>query len=179
METLSTPRLHLVPLSAEVLRRRLAADDFELVLDLPDGTRTVGFGPQWPGDVVGSYEALLGSLGPTVADDVVVDLRYVAVDREALQAVAELGAKGPVAEDGSVEIGYGVNEACRGRGLGTEAVGALVTAALGRDDVTRVLAHTTSDNIASQRVLENTGFSRVGSTVEEGHGPVAVWERTT
>ena len=176
METLSTPRLHLVPLTGAVLRRRLESDDFESVVDLPDGARTVRFGPQWPGDALGSYPRLLTDVGE--AADAVVDLRYVAIERETGYAVAELGAKRPVEADGSVEIGYGVNESEWGRGLGTEAVGALVDHALSREDIARVLAHTTPDNIASQRVLENTGFSRIGSTVEEGHGTVAVWERT-
>lgn len=175
MEILSTPRLHLVPLTGAILRRRLESDDFEAVLGLPDGARTVTFGPQWPGDALGAYAHLLEGLGG--ASDGVVDLRYVAVERETGYAVAELGAKRPVEDDGSVEIGYGVNASEQGRGLGTEAVGALSDAALARDDVTRVLAHTTPDNIASQRVLENTGFVRIGSTVEDGHGTVVVWQR--
>jgi ribosomal-protein-alanine N-acetyltransferase len=176
MEILSTPRLHLVPLTGAVLRRRLETDDFEAVVELPDGARTVRFGPQWPGDAVGSFPRLLAEIGD--AADGVVDLRYVAVERETGYAVAELGAKRPVEQDGSVEIGYGVNSSEQGRGLGTEAVGALSDAALSRDDVTRVLAHTSPDNLASQRVLENTGFVRIGSTVEDGHGTVVVWERT-
>ncbi|MCH1868136.1 GNAT family N-acetyltransferase [Nocardioides sp. CFH 31398] len=175
MEILSTPRLHLVPLTGAILRRRLESDDFEAVIDLPDGARTVTFGPQWPGEALTSFSRLLEEVGD--AADAAVDLRYVAVERETGYAVAELGAKRPVDEQGAVEIGYGVNESEWGRGLGTEAVGALVDHALSRADVARVLAHTTPDNIASQRVLENTGFSRIGSTVEEGHGTVAVWER--
>jgi [ribosomal protein S5]-alanine N-acetyltransferase len=61
-----------------------------------------------------------------------VDLTYAVIDRETGEAVGQVGTKGPVGGDGVVEIGYGMNEVVWGRGLGTEAVGALVDELLSR-----------------------------------------------
>ncbi len=63
-----------------------------------------------------------------------------------------------------VEIGYGVDEAFRGRGLATEAVGALVDWGRGREDVDAILAETLTANLPSRRVLEKCGFRRCGES---------------
>lgn len=63
-----------------------------------------------------------------------------------------------------VEIGYGVDEAFRGRGLATEAVGALVDWGREREDVGAFLAETLTANLPSRRVLEKSGFRRRGES---------------
>lgn len=65
-----------------------------------------------------------------------------------------------------VEIGYGVDKAFRGRGLATEAVGALVDWGRGRADVDVFLAETLTANLASRRVLEKRGFRRFGESAD-------------
>ena len=60
------------------------------------------------------------------------------------------------------EIGYWLGQAFWGRGVGTEVVGALVTEAFARPDVTRVFATVHMDNPVSMRVLEKNGFERFG-----------------
>ncbi len=81
--------------------------------------------------------------------------------------VGDLSFKG-LSEDGSVEIGYGIEEAYRGRGYAAEAVEAAVIWALSQPGVTRVEAETEPENRASQRVLEKCGFTPSGITGEEG-----------
>jgi len=63
-----------------------------------------------------------------------------------------------------VEIGYSIVEAFQGKGLGTEAVRALVDHAFRNPAVTRVIAETFPDLTPSIRVLEKNGFVRI----EEG-----------
>lgn len=63
--------------------------------------------------------------------------------------------------DGAVEIGYGLAPLARGRGIATEAVRAIVEVARAHG-VTAILAETDDGNLASERVLERTGFERVG-----------------
>lgn len=70
--------------------------------------------------------------------------------------------------DGSVEIGYGVNEPQQKQGYATEAVNAAATWALRQPGVTRVEAETEPENRASQRVLEKCGFVPLGVNGEEG-----------
>ena len=81
--------------------------------------------------------------------------------------VGDLSFKG-LNDDGSVEIGYGINETKQGQGYATEAVNAAVLWALRQPGVTRVEAETEPDNQASQRVLEKCGFVPSGIDGEEG-----------
>ena len=81
--------------------------------------------------------------------------------------VGELCFKG-LSENGIAEIGYGINEAQQGYGYATEAVSALVDWALNQPRVLCVLAETEEPNIASQRVLEKSGFIPTGVIGEEG-----------
>lgn len=59
-------------------------------------------------------------------------------------------------------IGYWVDEGRNGRGLATRAVGAVVSYAFDELDLHRVEAATLVGNVASQRVLEKSGFDRIG-----------------
>ena len=81
--------------------------------------------------------------------------------------VGDLSFKG-LNTDGSVEIGYGINNEYQGRGYATEAVNAAVVWALQQPGVTRVEAETEPGNISSQRVLEKCGFFPSGFDGEEG-----------
>lgn len=71
-----------------------------------------------------------------------------------------VGFHGPP-KGGEVEIGYGIVPSRQGRGYATEAVSTLVSLALSMPEVVGVVAATDADNVASQRVLEKTGFQPV------------------
>ena len=81
--------------------------------------------------------------------------------------VGDLSFKG-LNEDGSVEIGYGINDEFQGQGYATEAVAAAVNWALKQAGVLRVEAETEPDNAASQRVLAKCGFVSNGIIGKEG-----------
>ncbi len=74
------------------------------------------------------------------------------------EVVGDCGIHAPVDGDGRVEIGYGLAESVRGRGLGTELVLAMVEWLLDQPDVREVFARTERVNRASRRVLEKAGF---------------------
>ena len=82
------------------------------------------------------------------------------------------------ASTGVVEIGYGVDKAFRGRGLATEAVGALVDWGREREDVGAIFAETLTANLPSRRVLEKNGFQRCGESTDALFWRVDVWRRT-
>ena len=65
-------------------------------------------------------------------------------------------------QDGVVELGYGLAPEVWGRGLATEAAGALVGWALADPRVATIVADTDPENVASQRVLRKLGFTRAG-----------------
>ena len=81
------------------------------------------------------------------------------------QKVGTIGPLGPP-EDGEVEVGYGLVEAARGRGLATEALRALLaeTDAAG----VRVRAGVRPDNAASLRMLAGCGFTELRGSDGEG-----------
>jgi RimJ/RimL family protein N-acetyltransferase len=83
------------------------------------------------------------------------------------KAVGGIGFKGQPA-GGCVEIGYGLAPSARGRGYAAEAVVALLTVAADHG-VSRVIADTTPDNIASQRTLVRSGFRLVRSDADLHH----------
>ena len=80
-------------------------------------------------------------------------------------AVGSIGFFGPP-EDGEVEVGYGLVEDVRGRGLATEAL-RCVLAETDRVGV-RVRARTEPTNRASVRVLAKAGFTELRGSDDEG-----------
>ena len=73
--------------------------------------------------------------------------------------IGDAGTHGPPDEHGDVEIGYGLAEPARGRGLASEFVPALAQALLTRPEVRRVVARAVlADNVPSRRALERAGF---------------------
>ena len=89
------------------------------------------------------------------------------IERKDGSHLGDLSFKG-FNDNGSVEIGYGIDEAHQGQGYATEAVNAAVMWALQQPGVTRVEAETEPDNKVSQRVLEKCGFIPSGIDGEEG-----------
>lgn len=89
--------------------------------------------------------------------------------------IGELCFKG-LSDEGVTEIGYGIAEKYQCCGYATEAVSAVAGWALKQPDVMCVKAETQEDNIASQRVLEKSGFEPTGETGEEG--PLYVRKKT-
>lgn len=87
--------------------------------------------------------------------------------------VGNLSFKG-IGTDGVVEIGYGTNSEYQGQGLMTEAVSAVAKWAIKQKGVVAIEAETEADNVASQRVLEKSGFVPNGIMGEEG--PRFVWK---
>lgn len=61
------------------------------------------------------------------------------------------------------EIGYGLVPSERGKGYSTEAVQILVDYLFLSRDLVRVQAHADVENVASQKVLEKSGFTKEGT----------------
>jgi RimJ/RimL family protein N-acetyltransferase len=80
------------------------------------------------------------------------------------RAVGGIGFKGQPA-GGCVEIGYGLAPSARGHGYAAEALVALLAIAADYG-LSRVIADTNLDNIASQRTLVRAGFRLVRTDTE-------------
>ena len=86
---------------------------------------------------------------------------YGIVDRRSLAGTISLSNAMPAPFE-SATLGYWVAAEFRGRGLATHAVAAVAELAFGELGLHRLEAATLVDNIASQRVLEKTRFTRIG-----------------
>jgi ribosomal-protein-alanine N-acetyltransferase len=65
-------------------------------------------------------------------------------------------------DSGGAELGYRVAEAAAGRGLATTAVRELCAMAAVRHGLRRIVAATSRQNTASQKVLAKAGFAVIG-----------------
>jgi RimJ/RimL family protein N-acetyltransferase len=109
-----------------------------------------------------------GFLGATAAHGEQRPFGYYRITRLADgRAVGGIGFKGRP-DGGCVEIGYGLAPSARGQGYAAEAVAALLAMAADHG-LSRVIADTTLDNVASQRTLIRAGFRLVGSDGELHH----------
>jgi RimJ/RimL family protein N-acetyltransferase len=97
--------------------------------------------------------------------------------RDSDVVVGQGGFKGPPAEDGVVEIAYGIAPDYQGQGYATEATEALTTFALGSGRVRVVRAHTRPEANASTRVLRKCGFLHIGEVIDPEDGLVWRWEK--
>ena len=73
-----------------------------------------------------------------------------------------------LSDDGVIEIGYGLKEEYRHYGYMTEALKAITEWALSQESVKQVEAETDAENIASQKVLLQSGFISNVKMGEEG-----------
>ena len=91
---------------------------------------------------------------------------YVIVRREDDRALGAIGFHSVPDEAGRVEVGYDLVEAARGHGYATEALRALSSWALARDEVRTVVANVERDNRPSHNVLTRAGFTAVAEDTE-------------
>jgi RimJ/RimL family protein N-acetyltransferase len=82
--------------------------------------------------------------------------------RETGEVIGDIGFHGPPDESGTVEIGYGIVEQYRGRGLVGESAVAICGLAWPRPEVSRIIARTEEGDAASAGVLRHAGFREDG-----------------
>lgn len=148
-------RVALRPISAELAR----------VLTDPDaddpGSRSWAPGFPLPGTRMAAQSLLRRAEG--AGDGGIVRWgMFQIILRETGEVIGDIGFHGPPDETGTVEIGYGLVEQYRGRGLMGESAVAICGLAWSRPEVSRIIARTEEDNAASAGVLRHVGFQEDG-----------------
>jgi len=115
--------------------------------------------PQAMGIAIRDIDSGAAALVPTV---------WLVVRRADGQILGDLGTHGPPDGEGCVEIGYSLAPSARGQGIGTAAVGALVSRLTAVPGIRRITAVTGAQNTASRRLLERQGFRITGPPPDTG-----------
>ena len=150
---IETQRLTLLPLTLDQLRLYVAdTHQLEQSLGLRTGHRVLAE----PVLSIVTHFTIPRLQSPIY--DPLFNTLWLAIDRQKQQFVAEAKFKGEPDETGTVEIGYGTYPVVQRQGYMTEMVCGLVSWAGQQPNVRRVVADTEDENVASQKVLEKSGF---------------------
>jgi RimJ/RimL family protein N-acetyltransferase len=154
---METPRLRL--------RRLLPSDEADLIaLDNdPEVMRYVGSPPG-----VKSPEETAERVTRRLRESDAGGLGFWRIESRADSVFYGVGGLIRMPDGDDVEVAYRLARAAWGRGVATEAAGALIGHAFGAVGLTRVVAVTYPDNVASQRVLDKLRFERRGLTEYKG-----------
>lgn len=167
-----TDRLDLVPITRSLV-------EAVLVEDRPTAERLVAakFPRAWPGKAL--VERAFSCPLEKLRQDPESWLwgARVLVTRDTREVVGSVVLNGRPDEDGTVEIGYGVDAEVQGLGYATEGTRAVVGWTLAQRDVARVVACTFPWHVASLRVLEKVGMVHVGYRETDLFGDLVVYHR--
>lgn len=166
----SNPRIRLVPATARLLLA--LRDDPGTFADALGSPVPAGW-PEFPEAI----EAALRHAHDASAAAAPWSMHFF-VDEGSGRLVGSGGFTGPPAGppgERTVEIGYEVAPAFRGRGLGVAAARALIEHALATGEVDRVVAHTLPGPNPSTGVLASLGFAHTGEREDPQVGAVWAW----
>jgi ribosomal-protein-alanine N-acetyltransferase len=157
-----TPRLKLIALTPEQLKLYLEAPDrLEQALGFPVARDIL------TGTVQRAIRIKLSKMAQAPEPDYVWYTYWLAVPIAQPYGAGLAGFKGVPDNRGEVEIGYGIDPACQGKGYATEAAKALIMWAFQSPECTSVVApNTKKSNIASNRVLEKAGMRIYAETAD-------------
>ncbi len=172
---LQTPRLIWVSTPLNVVRLTLERRAFTAEVPLAEGVKNVYFPTEWPGDALVIF--------PHIATELEKNPEHerrdgALIEKATNTAIGQLGCKGLVDENGSVDIGYGLSPVFQGHGYATEMVGALTAWLLEQPSVSLVKAACLETNIASVACSRKPGCKSVGKKASN-EGPLLLWAKGT
>ena len=156
---IETERLLLLPLKYDQLIKYIKCDNsLEKELNLKKTSRTI------PTEL---KDALEQTILPSVADkskNYLYSTLWTAISKTENRIIGSFCIYGEPDEDGKIEIGYGTDDEFQNRGYMIEIVGGIIEWTKKQSIVKSIIASTDKINIASMKVLENNGFTKIGET---------------
>lgn len=167
MLEISTSRLRLIALSLEQLH--LLIDDIhQLQEQLGLDPFEVRLAPEFEAEYIESLRDFCLPQVATHPEDYAWYTHWIVIHRADNCRIGGIGVGGLPNERGECMIGYFVDENYAGRGLATEAAGALCGWLEQDERLQAIIATVPVGHIASERVVQKAGFEMV--TVDEGLG---------
>lgn len=117
---------------------------------------------------------------PQVKADPAVNIWFIRwiVLRETKEIVGSISFHAPPDDSGMIEIGFGISQACRNKGYGTEALLGMWTWVVAQAGV-EILRYTVSaSNLPSMAIISKFGFTHIGQQLDEEDGPEEIFEMT-
>ncbi|OPZ12788.1 MAG: Spermidine N(1)-acetyltransferase [candidate division BRC1 bacterium ADurb.BinA364] len=153
---IETPRLAI---------RELRAEDFADIHAFSSDAETALYMPWGPNSEMETRDFLRRAVAMR-RETPRREYHFALVVKEAGRIVGNCGLSVRRNDPAQGEIGYVMHRDWRGRGLATEAAGALLDFAFGSLGLHRVVALCDPRNAASARVLEKAGLRREGHSIE-------------
>jgi ribosomal-protein-alanine N-acetyltransferase len=172
MTTVTTERLELVPIDADVLDAPLAEDGARLRSLTGAWFRTPS-APPYMADALPVVRDRLRS-----APEELSWWNWLVLRRESREAAGSVAFGGPPDESGRVLIGYAMYPGFEGQGYATEAVRAMIGWAFRQPGVREVRALAPVWNTPALRVAENVGMRPVAADEDDEIGEVLVYAVT-
>lgn len=166
---IKTLRLHLIPCDADILSSAIEGNESlaaKLNVSVPE---------QWSEFGVEALEYAREKLAESKRE--AGWWTYFPIHTEDNQLIGSGGFAGSPSPQGTVEIGYEIIEAYRGKGLATEMVKGLVRHAFEHKRVHTVIAHTLGKENPSTSVLRKCNFDIVAEINDPDEGMIWRWER--
>ena len=156
---IETERLILMPLNYDQLVKYLKCNNsLEEELNLNGTSRTISLELK---------DALEQTILPNVADkskNYLYSTLWTAISKTENRMIGDFCMNGEPNEDGEIEIGYGIYEEFQNRGYMTEIVSGIIEWTKKQPIVKSIIASTDKINIASVKVLEKNGFTKISET---------------
>jgi len=86
---------------------------------------------------------------------------WMIVKKDNMQVIGDIGFHGKPDENGEVEVGYGLVEKERGKGVGFESLQAIMEWAISQTSVKVIKADCLTYNMPSIRILEKVGMKEI------------------
>lgn len=151
MKNIETTRLILIPMTLEVTKSLLDGDYKEV--------EKLGIRPDenWPSDDTKDIlPVILGSLEKSKIPSGFE--AWMIVKKDNMQVIGDIGFHGEPDEKGEVEVGYGLVEKERGKGIGFESLQAIMEWVNSQTSVKVIKADCLIENMPSIRILEKVGM---------------------
>jgi RimJ/RimL family protein N-acetyltransferase len=156
---IDTGRIILFPLNYDQIIEYIKCNNsLEEELNLKKSSRTIST------DLKDAFEQ---TILPNVADkskNYLYSTLWIAISKTENRIIGSFCTYGEPNEDGEIEIGYGTDEEFQNRGFMTEIVRGIIEWARKQSIVKSIIASTDKINVASMKVLEKNGFTKIGET---------------